>query len=271
MPDPAPDILLKKYRLERLLGQGASAQVYLATHLELNAPRALKVLRRDAPGLGSSEYNDFVGRFRLEAQLALLDHPNVVRVHDFEREGETLILVMEYCPGGSLNDRLGRARKEAQPVPLDECLRISVDVAQGLSAVHQLDAVHRDLKPSNILFDLKGRAKVADLGLAQVPGGPSARSQLSQPLPHPGTSGYMSPEQEHSGAALKPPSDVYALGLILFELLSGRNYGYLKPGTRVQSLRLEVPAWLDDLLARMLAASRWARTMGEAMSSRCTP
>ena len=94
---------------------------------------------------------------------------------------------------------------------------------------------------------------MADLGLAQVPGGPSLRSKLSQPSPHPGTPGYMSPEQEHSGNLLRPASDVYALGIVLFEMLTGRNYNYLKPGTRASELRSGLPDWLNDLLARMLA------------------
>ena len=246
--------LLNKYKLERLLGQGAFAEVYLATHLELRQPRALKILRRDAPGLGSTEYTDFTARFMLEAQLgAKLDHSNLVRVYDFERDNQTLILVIEYCPGGSLADRLEHARQEGQRIPLEECLKIALDIAQGLSAVHQLDAVHRDLKPSNILFDAQGRAKVADLGLAQVPGGPSQRSLLSQSTPHPGTPGYKSPEQESSGETLKPPSDIYVLGLILFEMLTGRIYGNLRPGTRLVSLRPDAPVWLDELLARMLS------------------
>ena len=99
------DILLNKYRIEALIGQGAFAQVYHATHLALNAPRALKILRRDAPGVGSSEFTDFHARFQLEAQLgAKLDHPNIIRVYDFEQDGETLILTMEYAEGGSLNE-----------------------------------------------------------------------------------------------------------------------------------------------------------------------
>ena len=94
---------------------------------------------------------------------------------------------------------------------------------------------------------------MADLGLTQVPGGPSLRSQLSEPRAHPGTPAYMSPEQESSGKLLTPPSDIYALGLVLFEMLTGRNYRLLKPGTRAASLREDLPQAVDDLLAKMLA------------------
>ena len=136
---------------------------------------------------------------------------------------------------------------------MEPALRMAAEVAEGLSALHAHDWVHRDLKPANILFDEHGQAHVADLGLAQVPGGPSQRSQFSEPQPHPGTPEYMSPEQESSGKVLKPPSDVYALGLVLFEMLTGRSHIYVKPGTRARELRADLPAALDDLLARMLS------------------
>jgi len=248
------DTLLNKYRIKALIGRGAFAEVYRATHLALNAPRALKILHKDAPGLGSTEYGDFQARFQLEAQLGarLSDHPNIIQVHDFEQDGETLILMMEYASGGSLSERLAKLRQREQILPIDEVVQIALDVAQGLAAIHTLDAVHRDLKPSNILFDRNGRAKVADVGLAQIPGGPSMRSQLSMAAPHPGTPGYMSPEQESLSNYLTPASDVFALGLALFEMLTGRVYRSQRPGTRATDLRDEVPAWLDDLLARML-------------------
>jgi formylglycine-generating enzyme required for sulfatase activity/serine/threonine protein kinase len=254
MPFQPNETLLNKYRIEALIGRGAFAEVYRARHLTLNASRALKVLRKDAPGLGSTEYTDFHARFQLEAQLgARIDHPNVIRVHDFEQNGETLILVMEYASGGSLAEKLAQTREQNQLIPIDEAIQIAIEVAQGLSALHALDAVHRDLKPSNILFDQKGQAKVADIGLAQIPGGPSLRSQLSTGIPHPGTPGYMSPEQESISNYLTPASDVYALGLVLFETLTGRVYRSQRPGTRVSDLRGEVPLWLDELIVRMLA------------------
>ena len=251
---PTNDILLNKYRLDRKLGEGAAGEVYLAKHLGLDLPRALKILRRDTPGLGSTLYGELLLRFRLEARVgALIEHPNVVRVYDFERDGEDLILVMEYCPGGSLAEYLERARKEQQPIEVEECLRWGVEMAQGLAELHKLDAVHRDLKPTNVLFDAQGRAKIADMGLAQVPGGPSRRQELSEPQPHPGTPGYMSPEQKNESNYLTSASDVYALGLLLFEALTLRSYSNQKPGTRAKSLRADLPEWLDELLVRMLA------------------
>jgi len=248
------DTLLNKYRIERLLGRGGFAEVYLAAHLELHAPRALKVLRKDIPGLGSSDVRAFDERFELEAQLgAMFDHPNLVRVYDFERDAETLILVMEYCPGGSLADRLREHKVKRENLALEQALQIGLEISRGLETLHQMDLVHRDLKPSNILFDSQGRAKVSDLGLAQTPGGLSQRSLLGSLSPkHLGTPGYMSPEQENQTNYLRSPSDIYALGLLLFEALTGRVVQNLKPGTRLSSLRPDAPGWLDELLAQML-------------------
>ncbi len=254
MPYESGQVLLDKYRIEGLVGRGAFAEVYRATHLTLNAPRALKVLRRDAPGLGSTEYSDFRQRFQLEAQLgAQLDHPNVIRIYDFEQIDGTLLLVMAYAAGGSLTGLLKTLREANEAMPVEEAVRITLDVAEGLAALHALDAVHRDLKPSNILFDTEQSAKIADFGLAQISHGPSMRSQLSQPLPHPGTPAYMSPEQQTIGSYLTPASDVYALGTILFEMLTGRVYRNVRPGMSLRELRSDVPVWLDALLTRMLA------------------
>ncbi len=250
------DIILKNYRIEKSIGQGAFGEVYLATHLGLNGKRAVKVLLRDEIGMGSSDYDEYRNRFRQESQLMeWFKHPNVVTVYDFQEEDGVLFLVMEYATGGNLQKKLEIARRENERFTVDEVVRVGIDIAEGLSALHAKDVVHRDLKPSNILFDVDGRAKVADLGLAQVPGGASMRSQLSIPKPHPGTPAYMSPEQEIAGSYLRPASDVYALGLILFEMLAGRSYKNIRPGTLIKSLAPGVPDWFDELLRRMLAES----------------
>lgn len=253
---PGQTILNGKYRIERLLGRGAFGEVYLATHIELNVPRAVKVLRRDAPGVGSTEFGNYRARFQLEAELgAHLDDPHVVRVYDFEEEEGVLYLVMAYCAGGSLKDRLDHYREARQPMPVAEAVRIVTDAARGLAAIHARELVHRDLKPSNILLDADGRALVGDLGLAQRPGGPTRGSLISvAPSDRVGTPEYMSPEQGEGKGRLRPPSDIYALGAVLFEMLTGKLYYNQRPGTRARSLRPDIPKWLDDLIARMLAA-----------------
>ena len=118
-------ILNGKYRIDALIGEGAFAQVYRATHLQLQASRALKILRHDAPGVGSTEFADYAQRFQLEAQLGakLNNQPHIIQVHDFGRDGEMLILVMEYASGGSLADRIDQARQTGQPIPIDDVIQ----------------------------------------------------------------------------------------------------------------------------------------------------
>ena len=261
MPYDPGYILLDKYRIEKPLGQGAFGEVYLVTHLQLNVLRVIKVLRRDAPGMDSDiYYGPPQARFKLEAQLgARLNspHPNprLLQIFNLHADERLSVLEMEYAAGGSLAQRIEKNRTGNQLMPLDEALRIAVEVAEGLAALHKLDIVHRDVKPANILFDEEGHAHLGDLGLAQAPGGDSGRSQLSTPKPQPGTAAYMSPEQQNSGAYLPPASDIYSLGATLFEALTGRIYSGQRPGTRAASLRADLPKEVDDLLARMLSES----------------
>jgi formylglycine-generating enzyme required for sulfatase activity len=255
LPFSPGDILLGKYRIteDGLLGSGGFGEVYRVTYLPLNVTRAIKVLRSDAPGFGKADFASAQERFLNEAQLgAQLNSPNpnprLLMVFETLSSEELTGLVMEYAPGKSLARR-------SLPLPIEDALQIAADVALGLSALHQKNIIHRDIKPANILFDENGRAKLADLGLAQTPDDLSMRSQLGKDgsPPHPGTPAYMSPEQQNTRGMLKSPSDIYALGLVLFEMLTGQNYIYLRPGTRARSLRMDLPVFVDDLLARMLA------------------
>lgn len=247
---PGDWILHDSYRIEKFLDQGAFGEVYVVAPKELAKPRAVKVLRRDMPGVGSSDYARCRERFRMEANLGdRINHPNVIRVYQFEEEDQELFLVMEYAEGGSLRKRL----KESRTLSLDDTVRLALDLCDGLDAIHeQLEAVHRDLKPGNILFGADGRAKISDLGLAQTPGDYSGRSLLgSQAEYHPGSPGYMSPEQENSHAYLFPTSDIFALGCVLFETLTGKRHAH-EYGKRVRDLCPEVPEWFDTIVARAL-------------------
>ena len=257
MPYQPGEILLDKYRIEELIGQGAFGEVYRVTHLRLFVPRALKILRRDAPGMGSVElFTDGKKRFEVEARLgAHLNsqsaHPHLLQIHDFYAAEDLLALEMEYASGESLAERLKKAKKEGKTIPILEATQIVLEIASGLAALHTQNIIHRDLKPSNILFDGKGVAKLADLGLVQMPEGSSLRSESSSPPSHPGTRGYMSPEQLNPGSYLTPASDIYGLGVTLLEMLTGKLY--LRPGTRAESLRTDIPPHLDALLEQMLA------------------
>jgi len=249
--EPGDPIMGGKYRVEALLGQGAFAQVYRVRHLELKVDRAVKVVSPDTPGVGSSVMDDFRARFRLEAQLgARVDRPHVIRIYDFEEAEGRLYLVMEYAAGGSLAKRL----RDMGSLSVAEATRLILEAAAGLEALHKLGVVHRDVKPSNILLDGEGHAKIADLGLAQLPGSPSQRSRLGSLAPsHPGTPEYMSPEQASSSEYLSASSDVYSLGCVWFELLTGRLWREAMVQVEdVRELRPEVPVGLAAVLGRML-------------------
>ena len=249
---PGDVILGGKYRVEECLGVGAAGEVYRATHIELKVPRAVKVLVRSIWALSSTEFDTERKRFMLEAQLgAFIDHPNVIRVYDFIEEDGVLYVVMEYASGGSLADRIQKVREGGALIPVEDVVWIGMDVAKGLAELHKRDIVHRDVKPSNIFLDKAGKAKIGDLGLVQVRGGVSQRSRSSNAFRHPGTPAYMSPEQRQSDDYLTPPSDIYSLGTVLFEALTGRLLRNVKPGTHVEDLFSKVPIWLNDLVAKM--------------------
>ena len=248
------DVVLRDYKIETFIGEGGFGEVYRARDLHLREQIALKILRHTS-SMDDAYYERAKQRFTLEALLGHhTNHPNVIRIYKFapDETSGMLVLVMEYAPGGSLADRI-----KSGPLAVSDTLRIARQVAAGLGALHEQDVVHRDLKPSNILFDSTDTARVADLGLAQ----PASVIQVSvsssgggEWKTQPGTPAYMSPEQD-SGRLhhLPPASDVYALGLIIFEMLTRRSYKNQLPGTRVSKLRPEVPVALDNLLVKMLS------------------
>ena len=252
------DIILNgKYKIEKQLGAGAFGEVYLVTNTILGVLQAIKVAHRAIPGFGSTRFEEAFGRFRQEADLGKrLSHPNLIKIFELIEDDQGLYLIMEYAPGGNLADRLYELRKNNEMLPIDNAVEIMKQLSSGLAVLHNKlePVVHRDLKPSNILFDQNGNPKIADFGLAQIPHGLSQRSRLgSIAMQHPGTPMYMSPEQENSLVILRPVSDVYSLGLIFFELLTGVNYKMQRPGTLVTSFRQEVPEKLSRLLSSMLA------------------
>ena len=190
-----------RYRLERELGRGGMATVYLARDEELDRPVAVKIL---AQHLADDE--EFRARFQREARLAArLSHPNIVRVYD---AGETFI-VMEYVPGTSLADS-GR-------LPPARVAELGMQACAGLQHAHEAGLVHRDIKPANLLVRDDGVLKIADFGIARA--AESTRHTQAGTLL--GTATYLAPEQI-AGADATPLSDLYALGAVLYELLTGR-------------------------------------------------
>lgn len=198
------DGIAGRYRLVERIGVGAMSEVWRAEDLELGRTVAVKLLRPEADR----------ARFEREARaVAGLSHPNVNQLFDFgELEGRPY-MVLEYLPGGSLHERL----RPHEPLPDPETERVAMDIAAGLAHTHGHGLVHRDLKPANVLFDLEGRAKLADFGIARLEGA----GTLTEAGTVLGTAAYISPEQA-SGQPVTPASDVYSFGVILFRLLTGR-------------------------------------------------
>lgn len=198
-----------RYRVESRIARGGMATVYLAMDTRLDRTVALKIMHRSL-----AEDPAFVRRFSGEAKaVARLAHPNVVQVFDQGRDGDIVYLSMEYVPGRTLRDEL-RERGRLAP---REALEILIPVLAALAAAHQIGMIHRDVKPENVLIAEDGRVKVADFGLARaIEVGNQTRTGVMI-----GTVGYMAPEQVTEGRA-DPRSDVYAAGVMLYELLTGR-------------------------------------------------
>jgi len=258
MPFNPGDTILGKYRVESWLGVGTFTDVYQVTNLHLQAVRAIKVLREDEPLPPNVTAQGFFNHFRREVNLvqkltASRSHANLIELYEANQNGNMPLIERDYAPGGSLTEHIKKTRSRGKLMPISDVVNIGLQVADGLSILHGREVVHRNLKPSNILFDPLGTAKISDLYIAQVPAGLSMEFQQVQALPIPGPLGYMSPEQIRGGHKLKPSSDVYSLGAILFEALTGYNYGKLKPGILVSELRSEVPKWLDELILQMLS------------------
>ena len=194
------------YRDLRPIGSGAFADVYAAEDETLRRAVAIKILRQRTPSLTQ------VDRFRREREvLAGLSHPHLLRVHRAGSAKGRLFVVMELLPGGTLADRLSAGLPRAEGVDL------VLQAADGVAALHRAGLVHRDVKPTNLLLDAHGRVKVADLGL--VAGADLDTLTKSKELT--GTPAYLAPELFRGGSQRAPTSDVYSLGVLLFEVLTG--------------------------------------------------
>ena len=202
-----------KYQVKDFLGRGAMAEVYRAFHPTLERDVAIKVIHRHL-----AEDPDFVERFRSEAKIiATLRHPGIVQVYDFEVEdNNTLFMVMEYVPGESLSQFLAAIHQEGKHLTLGQIINLFRPMLEAVAYAHSRGIIHRDLKPANVLLNSEGRPILADFGLSKI----IKAERLTQSGPIIGTPAYMSPEQG-SGRPGDERSDIYSLGIILYEMTTG--------------------------------------------------
>ena len=196
-----------RYEIRREIGRGGMATVYLAYDPRFQRQVAIKVLPRQF-----THDPRYLARFEQEAQLiAKLEHPAIVPVYDFGEHEDAPYLVMRYMAGGSLRERL-----QGEPLTLEQTSAIMERLAPALDKAHQVGIVHRDIKPANILFDEDGNLYLADFGLARL-------ADASKSMTMVGTPAYMSPEQVKRTGKIDGRADIYALGVVLFELLTGKE------------------------------------------------
>ncbi len=246
-----------KYAIELQLGRGGMAEVWLGRHETLNRNVAIKLIHTFL-----SDDASFQKRFVREAQLiASLRHPNIVQLFDFDIADDRAFMVMEYLNGGTLRTELKRLQQNGQLLPLNRVEHIVLNLADGLSYAHRLGAIHCDLKPANILFDADGEPVIGDFGIARLL---SDANQASRTGGVTGTPNYMSPEQV-SGKPVSRESDLYSLGVILFELLTGRvpfsadspaavmEKHLHNPPPNVRDINPSVPQPVADVVRALLA------------------
>lgn len=250
-------VVAERYELSTLIGQGGMGQVWTAYDQRLDRRVAVKLLRPDR--VAGAEADELRRRFVRECRVtAQVDHPGLVTVHDAGTEGEDLYLVMQYVDGADLGDHLA----EHDPYPWQWAVAIAAQLCAVLSAVHAVPIVHRDLKPRNVMVKQDGTISILDLGIASVMDTDTTRlTHTGSPI---GSPAYMAPEQA-MGGAVGPYTDLYALGVLLHELLSGdvpfsgsTALGVLhrhlyEPPLPVRRLRAEVPEALEALVLRLLA------------------
>ena len=262
--EPGDDAVDDRFVLERELGRGGMAVVYLARDRKHDRPVALKMLH--------PEFGAAVGRDRLEREIlvtARLQHPHILPLHDSGEHGGTLYYVMPYVDGGSLRDRLTRERQ----LPLGDALRIAREIADALDHAHRRGVVHRDIKPENVLLG-EDHAFVADFGIARLVLA-SLEEELTQQGIALGTPAYMSPEQM-TGDIVGAASDLFSLGCVLFEMLAGRppwiaanvqallarRFTEVPPPLR--AIRPDLPAWIDEVVHRLLVEDPASRLSSAA-------
>jgi len=252
---------LRRYRLEKEIGEGGMGKVYKAIDTKLERTIALKTIRLEQTG-NHREVEERIDRFRREAKAtAKLNHPNIVSLYDYDEKDGIFYMTMEYVEGKPLQAILKKGS-----LPAAECVKIALDVCNALVYAHSLNIVHRDIKPSNIILDSHGHAKVLDFGIAKILRLSSTQSHTMTGL-RLGSPAYMSPEQIRSGM-LDGRSDIYSLGVVLYEMLSGKRAFDISEEDTVErlfyiilnespekltTLNKKIPEQLEQIVEKMLA------------------
>ncbi|MEN6410424.1 MAG: protein kinase, partial [Anaerolineaceae bacterium] len=206
-------ILGGRYQIEELIGQGGMSAVYKARDPNLQRTVAIKLIH---PHLSANE--EFVRRFESEATaIARLRHPNIVQVFDFNHDGDVYYMVLEFVAGETLQRRIKRMNAAGRHLPVRDTLRYMIDICKAADYAHQRGMIHRDIKPANVMLDVNGSAILMDFGIARIIGG-HQHTATGAVL---GTAMYMSPEQIQ-GLHPDARSDIYSIGVTLFEALGGR-------------------------------------------------
>jgi predicted Ser/Thr protein kinase len=249
-PPAAAPKKIGKYEISGELSRGGMGIVYKGYQRELDRHVAVKVV---SPQL--VEHSEFVERFFREAKaLAKLNHPNIVQVYDADRDGNAVFIVMELVEGKSLRTLIKQG-----PLPSGESLRLIPQICDALDYAHSQGIVHRDIKPENILISHRGEVKIADFGLAVLFTSDPNTPRLTSADALLGTYDYMAPEQRQSSANVDHRADLYALGVVMYEMLTGRlPMGRVEPPSKCSGTAPRI----DEVVFRAMErdpAKRWAR------------
>ena len=208
----------QRYQIKKKLGEGGMAVVYKAFDTNLERDVAIKIIKGEK--VASGDVEQMIKRFEREVKtLAKLTHPNIVHIHDYGRHKNKPYLIMEYLPGGTLEDRMAEGQ-----IPFQEAAKLIIPIAEALSYAHQMGVLHRDVKPANIIFSDDGKPLLSDFGIAKILGNNNldeSEGNLTQTGMGLGTPEYMAPEQWHG--KFSPQTDIYAIGVVFYEMITGRK------------------------------------------------
>ena len=247
--------LNNRYTIQALLGQGGMSAVYKANDPNLKRVVAVKLIHSHLATDPS-----FITRFEEEATaVARLRHPNIVQVFDFNSDGGVYYMVLEFIPGETLQEHLKRLNKSGRKMPLEDAIRYTVNICDAMGYAHRQGIIHRDIKPANIMLDVHGQASLMDFGIVKILGGDSHTATGAVV----GTARYMSPEVIRAEVP-DQRSDVYSLGIALYEMLSGETpfnsdsamslmmMHMKEPVPDLRHVRAEIPAALVNVVKKSL-------------------